>query len=132
MNYRGNNNQCDICANKYPCLHCGGRGKDGAVMSNNTLFNALYGKTVIKKVLLKFDGQVVISDIGKELVKDLGWSSFVPLNSIPEYDKTLFGIPDMPTKDIFPKNVIKIERTKTVSTDQGVSQVFVGWFEDEL
>lgn len=101
-------------------------------MSNNTLFNALYGKTVIKKVLLKFDGQVVISDIGKELVKDLGWSSFVPLNSIPEYDKTLFGIPDMPTKDIFPKNVIKIERTKTVSTDQGVSQVFVGWFEDEL
>jgi len=130
MDYKTNNNQCDICANKYPCLHCGSRGKDDAVMSTNTLFNALYGKSVIKKVLLKYDGQVIITDISKADVKDLGWSTFVTLNSIPDHDRTLFGIPDMPTKDIFPKNVYKIERTKTISSDQGVSQVFVGWFDD--
>jgi len=121
---------CDICANKYPCHVCGNRGKEGYALSSNTLFNALYGKTVIKKVLLKFTGEVVMSDITKELVKDLGWSAYVSLDRIPDYDMFVFGIPDLSIKGMFPHDVKLIERAKTTRSDVGISQVYVGWLND--
>lgn len=121
---------CDICANKYPCQHCGSKGKEGYALSSNTLFNALYGKTVIKKVLLKYNGEVVISDITKDLVKDLGWSAYVSLDRIPDYDMFVFGIPDMSIKGLFQHDIKLIERAKTTKSDIGISQVYVGWLND--
>jgi len=121
---------CDICANQYPCQHCGSRGKEGYALSSNTLFNALYGKTVIKKVLLKFNGEVVTTDITKDLVKDLGWSAYVSLDRIPDYDVFIFGIPGMSIKGMFTEDVKLIERAKTTKSDVGISQVYVGWLND--
>ena len=121
---------CDICANKHPCHYCGSKGKEGYSQSSNTLFNALYSKTMIKKVLLKFSGEVVTTDITKDLVKDLGWSAYVSLDRIPEYDVFVFGIPDMSIKAMFPHDVKLIERAKTTKSDVGISQVYVGWLND--
>jgi hypothetical protein len=120
---------CDICANKYPCHVCGSRGKEGYAQSSNTLFNAIYGKSVIKKVLLRPNGEIVVSDITKADVKDLGWSMYVSLDRIPDYDKVIFGIPDMPVNSLF-KDVKLIERAKTTASDAGISQVYVGWLND--
>lgn len=120
---------CDICANKYPCHVCGSKGKDGQAMSSNTLFNAIYGKTVIKKVLLKNNGEIVVSEITKADVGDLGWSMYVSLDRIPDYDKFIFGIPDMSIKSLF-GDVKQIERAKTTVSEIGMSQVYVGWLHD--
>jgi hypothetical protein len=130
MEYKGNNNQCDICANRYPCLHCGSRGKEGMRMLDNNLFSALYGKTIIKKVLLKNSGEVITTELSKADVKDLGWSMFIPLNRILDFEEKLFGITDMPIKKMFVKDVFKMERTKTHLSEQGISQIFVGWLNE--
>ena len=121
---------CDVCANKYPCHVCGSKGKEGYALSSNTLFNAIYGRTMIKKVLLKNSGEIVVSDITKADVGDLGWSMYVSLDRIPDHDKFIFGIPDMPVRSLF-GDVRLNERAKTTRSDIGISQVYVGWLKDE-
>lgn len=121
-------NWCDVCANRTPCHVCGSSGKEGYTV-DYTLFNAIYDKTVIKHITLKNDGQIVIRDITKADIPDLGWTCYITLGPIPKDHINFFGIDGNPIADLLP-GCTRIERTRTTSTPQGISQIYVGWIDE--
>lgn len=69
MNYKGNNNQCDICAGK-GCVHCNRKPRDEKTLDLCDMYYC--GAQFVELIYTKASKEIVMVPIDRSTIKDIG------------------------------------------------------------